>query len=107
EHLTPEKQQKIARETLDIYAPLANRLGISWMKSELEDYSLKYLKPEAYELLVKAVAKRKKERESYIDEVKAVLTGKMSEYGIKCEVSGRPKHFYSIWKKMESRDIEF
>ncbi|HVO30577.1 MAG TPA: bifunctional (p)ppGpp synthetase/guanosine-3',5'-bis(diphosphate) 3'-pyrophosphohydrolase [bacterium] len=107
EHLSPEKQKRVAQETLDIYAPLANRLGISWMKSELEDLSLKYLKPEAYEMLVKSVAKRKKERESYIDEVKTILSKKIVEYGIKCEVSGRPKHFYSIWKKMESRDIEF
>jgi GTP pyrophosphokinase len=107
EHLVPEKQQKVARETLDIYAPLANRLGISWMKGELEDLSLKYLKADAYDLLVKSVAKRRKERESYIDEVKAILAKKIEEYGMKCEVSGRPKHFYSIWKKMESRDIEF
>ena len=107
EHLVPEKQQKVARETLEIYAPLANRLGISWIKSELEDLSLKYLKPDSYELLVKAIAKRRKERESYIDEVKEVLQKKLAEYSITCEVSGRPKHFYSIWKKMESRDIEF
>jgi guanosine-3',5'-bis(diphosphate) 3'-pyrophosphohydrolase len=107
EHLVSEKQQKVARETLDIYAPLANRLGISWMKGELEDLSLKYLKADAYDLLVKSVAKRRKERESYIDEVKAILEKKIEEYGMKCEVSGRPKHFYSIWKKMESRDIEF
>ncbi len=107
EHLAPEKQRKVAQETLDIYAPIANRLGIHWIKAELEDLCLKYLKPEAYEMLVKAVAKRKKEREGYIDEVKQVLTKKVAEYGTKCEVYGRPKHFYSIWKKMETRDVEF
>ncbi len=107
EHLNPEKQAKVARETLDIYAPLANRLGMSWIKSELEDLSLRYLKPDAYEMLTKAVAKRRKEREAYIEEVKQLLSKKLEEYGLKCEVTGRPKHFYSIWKKMESRDIEF
>ena len=107
EHLPTEKQMKVARETLDIYAPLANRLGMHWMKAELEDLSLRYLKPEAYYMLVKAVAKRKKEREGYIDEVKATLQKKIVEFAITAEVTGRPKHFYSIWKKMESRDIEF
>jgi len=107
EHLPAEKQMKVARETLDIYAPLANRLGMHWMKAELEDLSLRYLKPEAYYMLVKAVAKRKKEREGYIDEVKETLQKKIAEFAINAEVTGRPKHFYSIWKKMESRDIEF
>ena len=107
EHLAPNKQQLIAQETLDIYAPLANRLGISWMKIELEDLSLRYLKPEIYHKLAKLVAKKKGERAEYIETVIKILTEKSQEYGLKIKVNGRSKHFYSIYKKMEARKINF
>lgn len=107
EHLKPEKQQNIAQETLDIYAPLANRLGISWVKIELEDLSLKYLKSEVYYRLSKSVSKKKGEREEYINRLIGIVQTKVKEYGLNVRVSGRAKHFYSIYKKMESRGIEF
>jgi GTP pyrophosphokinase len=107
QHLAPKKQQDIAQETLDVYAPLANRLGISWMKLELEDLSLKYLKPETYQKITKLVAKKKGEREEYIEKLIKILSEKISEYGLKVKVTGRAKHFYSIYKKMESRDMSF
>jgi GTP pyrophosphokinase len=107
QHLASHKQQVIAQETLDIYAPLANRLGISWMKIELEDLSLKYLKPEIYQKLSKLIAKKKTERSDYIETVIRILKEKTAEYGLKVDVTGRPKHFYSIYKKMESRKINF
>jgi len=107
EHLAPKKQQDIAQETLDVYAPLANRLGISWMKMELEDLSLKYLKPESYQKISKLVSKKKAEREEYIERLIKILSEKISEYGLKVKVTGRAKHFYSIYKKMEGRAMDF
>jgi len=101
------RRRKIAQETLDIYAPLANRLGISWLKSELEDLSFRYLHPEVFYDLVAKVAKRKKEREKYIDEVKKSIQEKLKEQGIAGEVSGRSKHLYSIYLKMERQGIDF
>ncbi len=103
----PEKQQRIAQETLDIYAPLANRLGISWIKTELEDQSLKYLKPLEYGELADKLHKRMKERGKYIDEVVTLLDEKLKERNLVGTVSGRPKHIYSIWKKMKAQGIEF
>jgi GTP pyrophosphokinase len=101
----PEKKRKlIAQETLDIYSPLAGRLGIHWIKAELEDLCLRYLKPEVYYKLAQLVAKKKSEREKYIDEVIKNIEDHLKEYGIKGSVTGRPKHFYSIYKKMESRN---
>ncbi|MGA9525493.1 MAG: bifunctional (p)ppGpp synthetase/guanosine-3',5'-bis(diphosphate) 3'-pyrophosphohydrolase [Myxococcaceae bacterium] len=105
--MSPEKQQRIAQETLDIYAPLANRLGISWIKTELEDQSLKYLKPLEYGELADKLQKRMKERGKYIDEVVALLAEKLQERTLVGAVSGRPKHIYSIWKKMKAQGIEF
>ncbi|MBI3782632.1 MAG: bifunctional (p)ppGpp synthetase/guanosine-3',5'-bis(diphosphate) 3'-pyrophosphohydrolase, partial [Deltaproteobacteria bacterium] len=93
--LTPERQHDIAQETIDIYAPLAHRLGIYWMKSELEDNALRYLRPEVYYQLQRNVAKKKAERERYIHEVLTVLSRRLEEHGIEAEVTGRPKHFYS------------
>jgi len=103
--LPPERQHEIAQETLDIYAPLAHRLGIYWMKSELEDSSLHYLRPEVYYQLKRNVAKKKAERERYIHEVIAVLAKRLEENGIEAEVAGRPKHFYSIYQKMQSQNL--
>ncbi|GIW39603.1 MAG: GTP pyrophosphokinase [Candidatus Binatia bacterium] len=107
DHLPPERQQAIAQETLDIYAPLAHRLGIYWMKSELEDNALRFLKPEVYYQLKRNIAKKRKERERYIQEVIGILSKKLAEAGIEAEVSGRPKHFYSIYKKMQTRNVVF
>ena len=104
-HLAPERQVDIAQETLDIYAPLAHRLGIYWIKSELEDNALRFLHPEVYYQLKRSVAKRKAERERYIKEVIGVLEKKLSEAGLEAEVSGRPKHFYSIYQKMQAQNL--
>ncbi len=107
EHLNPLKQKTIAQETLDIYAPIANRLGIGWIKIELEDLCLRYLHSEVYYKLRQQVAKTKKEREKYIDDVSDILREKLDEYDMKAQVSGRAKHFYSIYKKMERRKADF
>lgn len=107
QHLAPVKQQRIAQETIDIYAPLANRLGISWMKTELEDLSLRYLKPEVYYKLANLVAMKKRERDEYIQRLVKIITEKTEEYGLPVRVTGRAKHFYSIYKKMESQKINF
>jgi GTP pyrophosphokinase len=100
------KQRSIAKETLDIYAPMANRLGISWIKSELEDLSFRYVNPQLYYDLASKVAMKKKERESFVEEVMEVISHKLTEHGIEGEVSGRSKHLYSIQKKMESRKVD-
>lgn len=106
-HMKPEKQQKIAQETIEIYAPLANRLGISWMKIELEDLSFKYLKPDVYKKISQLVNKKKGERDEYIKNLIDIFTEKVSQYGLNVEVSGRAKHFYSIFKKMDTQQINF
>ncbi|WP_298436018.1 bifunctional (p)ppGpp synthetase/guanosine-3',5'-bis(diphosphate) 3'-pyrophosphohydrolase, partial [Geobacter sp.] len=100
------KQRSISRETLDIYAPLANRLGISWIKSELEDLSFRYLEPQIYYDLASKVAKKKKERESYVEEVRSIIVSKLAEHELRGEVYGRSKHLYSIWKKMQNRNVD-
>src|SRR5512135_28305 len=105
--LPPEKQKRIAQETLDIYAPLANRLGISKIKIELEDLSFMYLNPEAYRELAQKVVQRRVERETYINELIEIMKGQLAEHGFKGEVKGRPKHFYSIWQKMQKQGIAF
>jgi GTP pyrophosphokinase len=101
EYLPAEKQRKIAQETLDIYAPLAHRLGMAKVKGELEDLALKALQPDAYEDLQRRVAKRRLEREAEINQVIAILQKKLGEVGIETQITGRPKHFYSIFKKMQ------
>ena len=103
----PERQKPIARETLDIYAPLAHRLGVYTVKWELEDLSLRYLDPEGYYELVRLVGMKREEREQLIAQVTQELKGKLLESGIKCEIDGRPKHFYSIYKKMKSQNKTF
>ncbi|MCB0364357.1 MAG: bifunctional (p)ppGpp synthetase/guanosine-3',5'-bis(diphosphate) 3'-pyrophosphohydrolase [Bdellovibrionales bacterium] len=107
-HMPYEKQARIANETLDIYAPLASRLGISTLKVELEDLSFRYAHPDSFYTLVQKVAKKKREREKYIDEVKKLLSGELSgRTKIKFEVTGRPKHLYSIFRKMQVRAIDY
>ena len=105
--MSPEKQARIAQETLDIYAPLANRLGISWIKTELEDNSLRYIKPAEFQEVADKLAKRQKEREKYIEDVVGLIGTKLKERGLEAKVSGRFKHVYSIWKKMKAQGIEF
>lgn len=100
------KQRSIARETLDIYAPFANRLGISWIKSELEDLSFRYTEPQIYYDLAGKVAKKKQERETDVARIKQIISEKLIEHEIKGEVSGRSKHLYSIYKKMIARNVD-
>ena len=107
DHMPSEKQVLTAQETLDIYAPLAHRLGIAWIKTELEDLSLKHLHPEIYYQLKRNVAKKKSDREKYIEEVLSIINKKLDAEGIDAEVSGRPKHFFSIYQKMESQNLQY
>lgn len=108
DHLPPAKRRRIAQETLDIYAPLASRLGIYGFKSELEDLCLRETKNEIYQELRSKIAAKKAQREAYIDDVKQVLEGELRKYGFKEPVVyGRPKHFYSIYKKMMDRQLLF
>src|SRR6266478_5133526 len=107
DYLPPEKARKIGQETLDIYAPLAHRLGMAKVKAELEDLALRVMQPEDYLELQKHVAKRRLEREAEINQVIAILEDKLGEVGIESKIAGRPKHFYSIWKKMHEGGREF
>jgi GTP pyrophosphokinase len=104
---SPEKRKAIARETLDIYAPLAARLGIYWIKNELEENSFKYLNPEEYARIELLVAKSKSEREQYIDTVRATIRAKLEEANLKAEVLGRSKNFFSIYSKMKNQNLTF
>ena len=99
----PAKQQKIARETMEIYAPIAQRLGISKIKVELDDLSLKYLEPEVYYDLVDKIAVRRSEREEYIQQIVDEVSEHMKNAGIKSQIDGRVKHFFSIYKKMKNQ----
>jgi len=106
-HLRPDKVRRIAEETLDIYAPLAHRLGIASVKRELEDLSLEALEPEAYHELAGRIQVGRDEREAFLDAVRKRLVESLKAAGVKAEVTGRPKHFYSIHLKMKAgRDLE-
>jgi GTP pyrophosphokinase len=105
--LSEERRRKIAHETMDIYAPLANRLGIGWIKAELEDQAFKYLEPEKYATLAEKTERWRAERGTYVAGVKEVIETKLAEQGIKGEVSGRLKHLYGIYAKMEEQGVEF
>jgi GTP pyrophosphokinase len=107
DYLPSDKAKKIAQETLDIYAPLAHRLGMAKVKAELEDLGLRTLNPADYVDLQRRVAKRRLEREADINQVIAILQRKLAEVGIDSQIRGRPKHFYSIWKKMHDQGREF
>lgn len=106
-YLKPEKQRMIAQETIDIYAPLANRLGIGWIKDELENNALKYLWPVQYSDIKQKVAKVEAEREKYLDVIVDQISLRLKEEGLKVKVKSRPKHFYSIFDKMRTQKISF
>lgn len=101
----PNKQEEIARETLDIYAPLAGRMGIFWLKSTLEDLCLYYLEPVIYERIKNDLAKRRGVMEEFIHQVIELLSAKLGEAGIRAEIKGRNKHFYSIYSKMKEQNL--
>lgn len=103
-YMPPDKQVEKARETLEIYAPLAHRLGISKVKWELEDVCLRYLHPKEYYDLVDKISTRRREREAYIAQIKDEIKLRTTELGIETKIDGRPKHFYSIYRKMEEQN---
>ena len=105
--LPPEKQKRTAQETLDIYAPLANRLGIARIKTELEDLSFRYLHPVEYREIADKVIQKRLERQAYIDELIEIVKRQLAEHGYKGDVKGRPKHLYGIWQKMQKQGISF
>lgn len=107
EHMKEDKRERIAQETLDIYAPLAGRLGIHWLKAELEDLSFAYVNPSAYKELERAIRRVSKADERYTHDVIKRLQLMLVERGFAVEVTGRVKHLYSIYKKMQAQDIEF
>ncbi len=106
-HLSEVKRRQIAQETLEIYAPLANRLGMSWMKQELEDLCLQNLKPDAYAMLKLRVAKRDEERQEYLKGLISVAEDALEKEGYMATVQGRPKHLYGVFQKMERQGIPF
>ncbi|GAB4357022.1 MAG: GTP diphosphokinase [Gammaproteobacteria bacterium] len=106
-NLTAEEQRIAARETLDIFAPLANRLSIWQLKWELEDLAFRYLQPDIYKQLAKNLAERRVDRERYLDVVVKQLRDALQQHGVEAEVSSRPKHLYSIWKKMQRKGVGF
>ncbi len=106
-YLPEEKQQRIARETMDLFAPLASRIGIWQMKWDLEDLSFRYLEPEVYHEIAKLLDESRSERERKMKKITSKITKIMSQAGMSAEVSGRPKHIYSIYKKMKGKKIPF
>ena len=105
--MRPDKQERIARETMDIYAPLAHRLGIYHLKRELEDLSFKYLQPDVYAEIVRRVKKRMPKMEEVIAKAKDVLEERLKKENIPCRIKGRAKHYYSIYEKMQRKKLSF
>lgn len=108
QYMKPEKQKEKARETLDIYSPIAQRLGISKIKVELDDLALKYLKPDIYEDLVEKITLKKEQREDFVHDIVLHVQSNLKEAGIEAQINGRVKHFFSIYKKMvsQNKDLE-
>ncbi|MBI2342983.1 MAG: bifunctional (p)ppGpp synthetase/guanosine-3',5'-bis(diphosphate) 3'-pyrophosphohydrolase [Deltaproteobacteria bacterium] len=106
-HLLEPKRVEIAQETLDIYAPIANRLGIQQMKVELEDLALKYLKPDVFHMIEERIAKRKVHRDHFMQEVREIAQRELAKHQLSCEIVGRTKHLFSIHRKMEAQNIPF
>ncbi|MEZ4288495.1 MAG: HD domain-containing protein [Polyangiales bacterium] len=107
EHMSPGAQERIAHETFEVYAPLASRLGIQWLRAELEDLSFKHLDPDAYNALYEKVKSAEKSTDQYIEEVSTRITKMLLSRGISVEVSGRRKHLYSLHQKMKRLGVEF
>ena len=107
DHVEPEQQKRISRETVDVYAPLAYRLGLARISRELEDLSLKYLDADQYDEIRRQVAMKREQREVYIEEFKAPIQADLAKAGIDAEITGRPKHFYSIYNKMRTQGTTF
>lgn len=107
EHLRPETQHRMAQECRDIYAPLAHRLGIARIRWELEDLSLKFLEPKAYRTIQDKINLKRGEREAFIENIRTPLGAALAESGIKADINGRPKNFYSVYGKMERRQKTF
>jgi GTP pyrophosphokinase len=106
-HAPDEMRRPLAQETIDLYAPLANRLGVWQLKWELEDYAFRYLEPQTYKLIAKQLDEKRIERESYIAEAIATLSAELAAAGVTAEVTGRPKHIFSIWNKMRTKGLDF
>src|SRR5699024_845482 len=107
DHWPAHEQWRMARETKDLYAPLANRLGIWQLKWELEDLSFRHQEQATYKRVAKLLAERRVDREKYIEQVTLDLGEALARAGIKAEIDGRPKHLYSIWKKMQRKGLDF
>lgn len=104
---SPERQERVAREVADVYAPLAHRLGIGQLRWELEDLAFRYLEPDAYRRIADLLKERREARQAYIDDVIAVLQRELQAAGIDAVIKGRPKHIYSIWRKMQHKGVDF
>src|ERR1700691_161693 len=105
--LEPVLQRKLATETREVYAPLANRLGVWQVKWELEDLAFRYLQPADYKRIAAALKMRRAERERYMEELKTQLRGELQAAGVEAIIEGRPKHIYSIWRKMQAKQLAF
>ena len=103
----PKRRERIAREVADVYAPLAHRLGIGQIRWELEDLSFRYLEPEAYKRIASLLSERREKRQQYVDEVVRSLALNLDQSGVRAQISGRPKHIYSIWRKMRAKGVGF
>lgn len=107
EPLSADRQKRIASETFDIYAPMSHRLGINWVTTELEDLSFRYLNPDEYKILSKQIAKKRKAWEAHVEDSKVILAEKLSEFDLSPEITGRFKHIYGIYRKMQEQNLDF